>query len=191
MKVTLLTVMFLLSMRSIAQECEALKTSSVAKIIDYLQHAADDSTGAACVQVALHRMGALPQEQAIPLLTTYLGYKRPLSEGERHGFFMHGSAPDVLYPAIQALYSIGSPAEIGLVSFLARYKDNAGPASKNAVYTLLLIHHGDAVSVVQELHKASVSSTSDEARDRLQAAAGEASKWCDERARSTCEDALK
>jgi hypothetical protein len=191
MKVTLLTAMFLLSAWSIGQECEALKTSSVEKITDYLQHAGDDSAVAACVQVAFHRMAAPPPEQAIPLLTTYLGYKRPLNESERHGFFMHGKAPDVLYPAVQELYSIGGPAEPVLVSFLARNKENTGPESKNAVYTLLLIHHGDAISVVQELHKASVSSASGEARDRLQAAARDASKWCDERARSECEDALK
>jgi hypothetical protein len=191
MKVMLLVAVFLLSTLSVGQECEALKTSSVEKLTEYLQHAGDSAEVASCVQVAFHRMAVLPSEQAIPLLITYLGYKRPLNESERNGFFMHAKAPDVLYPAVQELFVIGSPAEPALIGFIAKNKDNAGPESKNAVYTLLLIRHGDVVSVIQELHKASVSSTSDEARDRLQAAAREAMKWCDDRAHAQCEDALK
>jgi hypothetical protein len=190
-KVMLLAVVFLLSTLSVGQECEAPKTSSVEKLTDYLQHAGDSAEVAPCVQAAFRRIAALPSEQAIPLLITYLGYKRPLNESERHGFFMHAKAPDVLYPAVQELFVIGGPAEPAVIGFIAKNKDGVGQESKNAVYTLLLIRHGDVVSVIQELHRAGQSSADSEARDRLQLAAQDALKWCDERSQTECEDALK
>ena len=191
MKVMLLMAAFLIPTLSAGQECEAAKDASVEKIIEYLQHVGDDPAAAACVQVAFHHIAALPPEQAIPLLITYLGYKRPLNESERHGFFMHGKAPDVLFPAVQELYSIGSPADPALIGFIAGNKDSLGLESKNAVYTLLLIHHGDVVSALQELHRARVSLTSDDVRDRLQAAAREAMNGAMTWALAQCEDALK
>jgi len=191
MKETLLMTAFAVSTLSAGQECETAKDASIEKITAYLQHTGDDAAVAPCVQATFHHIASLPPEQAIPLLLAYLAYKRPLDEGERNGFFMHGKGPDVLYPAVYELYSIGDPAEAPLVSFIARSKDNAELGVKNALYTLLLIHHGDAVSVVQGLHKASLSSTSEEAGDRLQGAARDALKWCDDRARAQCENVLK
>jgi hypothetical protein len=181
----------LASVFSAGQECDALKSTSAPAVTEYLQHVGDDPAASSCVEAAFHQIATAPPELAVPTLITYIGYKRPLNKGERLGIFMHGNGPNVLYPAVHELFVIGSPAEPALIGFIAKNKDNAGPESKNAVYTLLLIHHGDVVSVLQELHKASVSSTSDEARDRLQGAARDALKWCDERAHAQCEDALK
>jgi hypothetical protein len=190
-KVMLLAVGLFFSTLSVGQECGATNSASVEKIADYLQQVGDDPAASACVQAAFHHLAVLPADEAIPRLITYLAYKRPLNEGERHGFFMHGKAPDVLYPAVYELYLIGGPAEPALISFISGNKDGQGLETKNALYTLLLIHHGDVVAIVREIHKASVSATSEGARDRLQAAARDAVKWCDERARSDCENALK
>ncbi len=191
-KIILLAVALVFSTVSVAEECEAVvATAPIEKVTDYLQHVGDGPAVAACVQVAFRRIGSLPKEQAIPILITYLGDKRPLYESERHGFFMHGKSPDELYPAVQQLYLLGSAAEAPMIGFIRKNKDNKGEEVKNALYTLLLIHHGDVLPVVQELHGSSKTSTSSEARDRLQNAAIDAAKWCDERARSECEDALK
>jgi len=181
----------LLSTLSTGQECDALNAASAAKAADYLQHAGDDPTAAACVQIAFHQIAASPPEQAIPLLITYLGYKRPLNEGERHGIFMHGNGPSVMYPAVHELYVFDKAAEPAIGRFIAENRNNKGTELENAVYTLLLIHHGNALSVVQALHRVSASSTTVEARDRLQRAATDAVKWCDEGHKPQCEDALK
>lgn len=173
------------------QECEVLRGGTVAEATEYLRHAVDESAAASCVKAAFHRIGASPPEQAIPLLIGYLAYKRPLSEGERRGIFMHGGGPSELYPAVHELYLLGSPAEPALVGLIAGNRDSAAPEEKNALYTMLLIHHGDVVSVIKLLHKEGISSTNEEARDRLQAAARDALKWCDERSRAECEEALK
>ena len=65
--------------------------------------------------------------------------------------------------------------------------------SKNAVYTLLLIRHGDVVSVIQEryIRLALCLRRVTKLGIRLQAAAREAMKWCDDRVHAQCEDALK
>jgi hypothetical protein len=63
--------------------------------------------------------------------------------------------------------------------------------SENALYALLLIHHGDVVAVIGKLLNARRTSTSREAGDRLQGAARSALKWCDERSKTQCEDALR
>ena len=52
------------------------------------------------------------------MLIERLAYRRPLSEGERLGVFMHGNVPDVLYPAVHELYSLGEPSETALSRFI-------------------------------------------------------------------------
>jgi hypothetical protein len=190
-KIVLLVAVCGFSDLAIGQECDALRSGSAAKATDYIQHAGKDAGAAACVQVAFHRIASSPPELAIPLLINYLGYKRPLNDGERHGIFLHGNGPAVLYPAVHELYVLGDAAESALVTFIGTNKSGTRTELDNALYTLLLIHNGSALAVIQELHKESTSSASMETRDRLQDAARDGLKWCDERWRSKCEDALK
>jgi hypothetical protein len=173
------------------QECEALKSGSPSAAIGYLRHTGDDTTAKPCVDRAFRQIASAPQEQAISLLIDLLGYKRPLSEGERLGIFMHGDGPNVLYPAVHELYALGEPAEPALLRFVAGIKDAGRIDRENALFTLLLIHHGNAMDVVEILTKESNASGNDSARARLQAAARDAAKWCDDRIRVKCEDIQK
>jgi len=173
-----------------AQECAAVKLASAEQAANYLQHAGSNAEAAECVQVAFRQIANSPVEEAIPVLIRYLSYKRPLNEGERNGIFMHGKGLDVLYPAVHELYTLGAPAESALVHFIAEDKNATGAARENALYSMLLIHHGNALAVIQRLHSDSAASASAEAIDRLQAAAKAALRWCDERWQTRCEDAL-
>jgi hypothetical protein len=85
---------------------------------------------------------------------------------------LHGNGPTVLYPAVHELYVLGDAAESALVTFIGTNKSSTRTELDNALYTLLLIHHGDALAVIQELHKESTNSASMETSDRLQGAAG-------------------
>jgi hypothetical protein len=191
LKIALLVGFYGFSSFSVGQDCDSLKSGSTASAVDYLQHAGNDAAAARCVQVAFRQIGSSPPEQAIPLLVTYLGYKRPLNDGERHGIFMHGDGPAVLYPAVHELNPFGYAAEPALADFIGNSADGKGTEIDNAIYTLLLIHHGNALAVIEKLHKDSVSAASAETRDRLQRAARNALKWCDEAWQAKCEDALK
>ena len=170
-KLMLVVSVGLLSPGLIAQECENLKIASVVDATDYLRHAGDDPAAAGYVQLAFHQIAISPPDKAIPLLVTYLGYKRPLNAGERNGIFMHGNAPSVLYPAVHELGALGDAAEAAIVSFVAERKDGSSVELENALYALLLIRHGDAVAVIQELRKKAATSPNSEMKNRLEIAA--------------------
>lgn len=103
---------------------------------------------------------------------------------------MHGNGPSVLYPAVHELFLIGSSAEPFLLNFIAENRDNDDMAKQNALYTLLLIRHGNVISLIRELRTRSKSSITPIARERLEAAAKEAMKWCDGQSKTKCEDVL-
>lgn len=113
------------------------------------------------------------------------------ARGERLGIFMHGNGPNVLYPAVHELYALGKPAEPALLRFVAGIKDAGRIDRENVLYTLLLMHHGNAMDVVEILTKERNASGNDSARARLQAAAKDAAKWCDARIKVKCEDIQK
>lgn len=192
-KLVVLILACLIPAISSGEECTVLKSGKIADATEYLRRAAEKQpVSLSCVQLAFEQIAGAPSEQAVPILIDYLGYKRTLNSGEGRGIFLHGNTPGTLYPAIHALYTIGPPAEPGLISFVAHSKEQGGVEQNNALYTLLLIHHGDAMSVIGNLMKESKSSSDTEDRTRLRAAATNvAAKWCDEQAKEKCEDALK
>lgn len=159
--------------------------------MSYIQRASDDSANAECVKIAFHVLATSTPPRAIALLISYLSYKRPLNEGERHGIFMHGKGPEVLYPAVNELSHMGAAAEDGIVAFIGESKDANRIALNNAIYALILIHHGNALAVVQRLHSESSTSTNSDAEKSFRSAAKAASRWCDERWKDKCEDALR
>jgi hypothetical protein len=193
-KTILPLALLLSSVSAVGQDCAALTArgeSTPSEAVEYLCHVEDDPAAASCVILAFHQIASSPASEAIPLLIERLAYRRPLSEGERHGIFMHGKVPDVLYPAVHELYSLGKPSETALLRFIAENKDATKIEKENAIYTLLLIHHGDGLSVVEALAQESKASDDAAVSARLRNAAKDASKWCDDRVRVKCEDAQK
>jgi hypothetical protein len=145
-----------------------------------------------CVRAAFQRIASAPAEEAVPLLLKYLGFKRPLNEGEKHGIFIHGRTPATLYPAVQALFAIGTPAEPGLIGFLAHESGENAAERSNALYALLLIHHGNTMTVIENLMKASKLTRDEGESTRLRTATREAvTEWCDEREKEKCKDAIR
>jgi hypothetical protein len=187
-----LCVVCFLPLLSIGQECGEVRLGSAAEAAAYLRHASAAVTPLVCVQAAFQRIANAPSEEAVPLLLQYLGFKRPLNEGEKHAIFIHGPTPATLYPAVQALSTIGAPAESGLIGFLADENDGKEVEKSNALYTLLLIHHGNTLAVIENLIKASKLTHDDAESTRLQTAAREAvAKWCDERSKEKCKQAIQ
>ena len=78
-----------------------------------------------------------------------------------------------------------------MVRFIAENKNATKIEKENAIYTLVLIHHGDGLSVVEILAQQSKAEGDPEARARLRGAARDATKWCDDRVLAKCEDLQK
>jgi hypothetical protein len=177
---------------AVGQGCSALNANSASQAFEYLRDASPQTAVLSCVLRAFHQIASSPTDEAIPLLIELLGYKRPLSEGEQHGIFMHGNGPDVLYPAVSELFALGKPAEQPLLHFVAGNKDTARIERDNALYAMLIVHHGNAEEVVDALMLESRASGDEAERARLCAAAkAVAAKWCDDRNRVKCEDIQK
>ncbi|PYX38474.1 MAG: hypothetical protein DMG81_11625 [Acidobacteria bacterium] len=185
-------VVCLLPSISIGEECGEARFGSAAEAAEYLQHASAAVTPLVCAQKAFQRIAKATSEEAVPLLLQHLSFKRPLSEGEKHGIFMHGPTPDTLYPAVQALFTIGLPAESGLIGFLAHENNENAVERSNALYALLLIYHGNTLSVIENVMKASKLTRDDSEGSRLRAAAREAATtWCDDRIKEKCKEATR
>jgi hypothetical protein len=170
------------------EECEPLKSATSTDAVNYLEQ--NHSQTAECAKVAFQVILHLPQQEAIPILTKHLGYKRPLTEAEQNGFFARGPYTEVLYPAVQALYDIGGPAESALIDVIAR-SDEGNIERTNALYTLNLIRHSDVVAIIRMLHERSLSIPGTPASGRLDATAQELRRrYCRGKLREACEDAL-
>jgi HEAT repeat protein len=172
---------------SLGSECAVLRSARAREAADYLRSEVPAAVPTACVEQAFTRIARLPPEEAVPLLVEFLGWKRPLNAAERLGIFIHPNTPDNLYPAVSALFQIGAPAEPGIIRFLARADEENNLARKHAIYTLLLIHHGNVMDVLENLMRASRSTPNSGDSARLRAAAAHArAQWCDERIEEKC-----
>ncbi len=138
-----------------SEECVALKSTSAASAVDYLEH--QQGKTAECAKAAFQLISHLPHDDAIPILIKHLGYKRPLTDAERHGFLIHGPLPEVLYPAVESLYEIGLPAELPLMDFVAQNERKDSVERKNALYALVMIRHSDMVPLIKAMHERSLS----------------------------------
>ena len=172
-----------------AEECEALKFASANDAVNEVEQGRIQT--ATCAKAAFQLIRHLPEEEAIPILIKYLGYKRPQTDAEKHGFYIHGPSPDVLYPAVESLYDIGSPAESRLIDAIARNDSKDSIEYKNALYTLVLIHHSDMVPLLKALHGRSVELAGTPEGARLESVAQDVKKQhCQGKLQAACDNAL-
>jgi len=174
---------------ALSQDCEALKFASAADAVNYLDVRQDPT--AECVNAAFQLIQRLPQEDAIPILIKHLGYKRPHTGAENLGFYIHGPLPWLLYPAVEALYSVGLPAEPALIDGISRIEDNDSIDRANALYALILIHHSSILPLIRTMHQRSLSLRGTPSHDRLESAILELKgRYCYGKLKQECEKAL-
>jgi len=171
----------------VGDEYAVLTRASTAEATHYLRSEVSAAVPTACVELAFQRIASLPAEEAVSLLVELLGWKRPLSAAEHLGIFIHPNTPDNLYPAVSTLFRIGAPAEPGVIRFLALADEENNLERKHAIYSLLLIHHGNIMDVLENLMRASRSTPNSGDSARLRTATADArEQWCDERIHEKC-----
>ena len=109
-----------------SQGCEELKLASATDAVNALDHG--EIKTAFCSRAAFQLIENLPQEEAVPILIKYLGFRRPISN-EPHGLRSQ-------YPAVDALWKLGPAAEPALIDFIARQEDEKGVQHANALEAL-------------------------------------------------------
>jgi len=192
LRLLMLEVLLTLGFSSVcfAESCTDLKSASGFDAVSYIEHGQVKT--AACAKVAFRLIQHLPKDDAIPVLIKYLGYKRPLSYAEQHGVSTSGGYQEIMYPAVNALYAIGLPAEPALIEVVARSEGKESIERKNAMYTLELIEHGDTVALLRVMHNRRLSFGDSTDGANLESAIQELKKRrCHDKLAQLCEDALK
>jgi hypothetical protein len=185
-----LTTMLGASRFCISEDCEALKGASGFDAVSFLERGQVQT--AECSKLAFQLIQHLPKDDAVPVLIKYLGYKRPQSDAERHGVSASGGFKEVLYPAVNALYAIGIPAEPALIEVVAQNDRKDSIERKNALYTLELIRHGDTVALLKSMHEHCLSLGDTPEGANLESAIQELKRRrCHDKLAQPCEDALK
>lgn len=167
--------------------CEALAGSSQEQLIQFLKDGQRGNADANCTEYALRRLANEKVHEAIPVLTAYLGFRRPETDREKMGM---GGALGTIgndFPASFALSQMGRAALPALVHVIET--ESSDPqVHQNGIYTIMRIFHYD-VSGIQFLTRSAGTAKSADSQGRLATAAKEAVSWCSASAKSACESA--
>jgi hypothetical protein len=181
-------IILFLPSRLPAKECNSVKLETTTDATEYLQGSGEREYSTGCVDIAFRIISSNPPNVAATLLFRFISFKRPLNDAERRGIFIHGSTPESLYPAVHLLYTIGTSALPELEDFIASLDEGRDIEQQNALYTMLLIRHGDALAVVNDLVQASKKVGDHHQSTRLRSAANvAASRWCQEAIKEKCD----
>jgi hypothetical protein len=142
---------------------------------------------AACIEFALRNLEYRSSEENAQLLVRYLDFERPLSEGEREGFLIHGPLTEAhMHPAIGTLSTFGRTALPPLLSVIADPPSEL--VARNAIHALMSVFR-DKPSEGIELLKSQASNSPPSRAANLKDASRKALEWCSKRYRQQCESA--
>ena len=166
-----------------AQQCPAIGVKAV-DTIAFLKNAREGSGIAdKCVIDGIHKLYHVNSTEAIDVLIGYLDLKRSYSET-----IQVGSNSD-LYPAVDALFSIGRPAVPALLRVI-KGDGYSKQAQENAVRTIMLIYRDEPSRGIRLLVDEGEGSSNSGERTSLREAATFALRWCIGKNRVECEAAL-
>lgn len=177
---------FFVRLSATAQVCQRFEHLSMEEMTSELQRG--DRSDGDCIAFLLKQLGEARYKHASYPIAAYLDFEWPkkkpdetLLPGRLRGLRGH-------YPAVGALYDIGTDAVPDMIRFLSGA--NVTPlAHKNDIATLLMIYREDQAQAVEALMKASHRVSSPEVAGRLLRAAHEAADGCS-MTREACKTAL-
>jgi len=172
--------------RSPAQElsCAVLDTKDAQMLRDFLRQQ-QKLRQSLCLPSVIKRLGQIHDLDAIPLLVIYLDYMDPKTAPLPNG----GATVRPSYPAVTAIFLIGKPAVIQLLS--AIQTGASAKFRKNAVRAYADIFRDDLSSGIRGLKTAELLAKSDDERHRLNEALHELMDECnnrDQQAAQACKD---
>lgn len=157
-----------------AQEspCAMLKTKDTAVLRAFLQEQ-QSLRQSPCLTVVIKQLGQLRDVEAIHLLVGYLDYLEP-----KTGLLPNGGATvRPRYPAVSALFQVGKPATIELLS--AIQSGGSPKIRENAVRAYADVYRDDLWSGIRGLKTAELLAKADDERRRLEEARRKLMDECD------------
>jgi len=132
-------MMFALSLffsnRAVGQECPSLNNALPAELLSFLSATEPSQDNAECLTWAIKSLGTQKYEAAIPVLAKFLDFKRPLSDLEKKGFYLHLPSVWEMYPAADALDRFGEKALPTLINVI-KGESGSDVARQNAIAVL-------------------------------------------------------
>lgn len=140
--------------------CETFKTDDARTLRDFLQEQQGIRTSP-CLPMVIKRLGQLRDVDAVPILIAYMDYMDPKTGPLPGG----GATERPSYPAGGALFQIGKPAALQLLSAI---QGEASPQfHKNAVDTYSAIFRDDLSEGIRALKTAELLAKTEDERHRL------------------------
>jgi hypothetical protein len=119
-------------------ECVGVKTEDDA-IKALTAHVPSDISGAdqPCVSASIDLLSELRSTRSIPLLISYLAYRREEQPGEKEGILLHPLIEGNEYPSVTALAHVGNEARLPLL-IVVESDGGSQLDRKNAAHSILL-----------------------------------------------------
>lgn len=173
--------------------CSSFQNAKAEMLISFLEENAGKTAtipDSKCVISAIVQLGIVGTAKASKVLTSYLDYKSPLASTNDSD----ASDPDhpllytqQHYPAVTALYVIGSPA---LIQLLRTLDMAPSTARSKAVETIMLIYAEYPPQGIEVVNSVAAKGERLTATEGTQLAAS-AVQWCDIDHRAKCEEVLR
>jgi hypothetical protein len=172
------------------QECDKLRTATDPELVSYLKDSIPNRDNAECMTLVIQKLGDDRYEPAVATLARLLDFRRPPTERERQGLYLHAQGIWEIYPAANSLVHIGTKS-LSAMSDVIRTDSSSVMARENAVFVWMEIHkyeHPKAVALLkQEMDKTPEVA----ARNRLQWALAKAFDWCNPDEKDSCRTAAR
>jgi hypothetical protein len=172
------------------ESCNQLQNASSDELISYLQGGNFGDDDSQCAEFAIRTLGRKRYEPAIPSLIKVLDFRRPLTEREKQGLYLHIQSIDEIYPAASALEDLGEKALPAVLDAI-KAKSTSAVGRANAVFVWMTFYKSESpkgVSLLRtELDRAEDSTT----RENMKWGLTKAISWCNPRDKVECEAAAR
>jgi hypothetical protein len=171
-------------------ECSSLQSSSPSELAQFLQATAANIDNPNCIAYALKELGIQRYAAAVDVVARFLDFRRPKTEDEEHGLYLHPQGIGELYPAAYALVMIGRnslPATLAVIES----HSSAQLARENAVWVWMEVQRDNSPHAVAALVREAETATNPILKQNLTWAASRALGWCTPPDKDRCKDAVK
>jgi hypothetical protein len=159
------------------EECKEFQGSSPEALSTFLQTAAPAFDDPNCIAFALRALGNQRYVPATEVVSKFLDFRRPKTDEEKQGLYLHPQGIDQLYPATYALEMIGRDA-LPVVLSAIKSSTSSQSARQNAVFVWMAIQRDDSPKAVAALVREAERAPDPFSRQNLEWAAYRALIWC-------------
>jgi hypothetical protein len=172
--------------------CDSLQNANLSDLVQFLSSANPAESDPHCLTWTINKLGNEHYDPAVDALVKLLDFRRPPTQREERGFFLHPTGIWDMYPAAGALSLIGKQALPALMGAI-RADSTSLTARQNAVFVWMeIFRYGDEhPKGVALLKQEEASANDDSTRQRLRTAVQRALTHCNPPEAVACKEAAE